>query len=133
MKILFNISNHPSNKWDEKQLQAAKNMADVIKDCPFPNVPPTATSEEVRENALEIANCILSQKNLLQNVDEITVHIMGEMTLTFATVAALQNLELGIRCVASCTERNVIELPDGTKQSKFEFVQFRTYPAIALL
>ena len=132
MRVLFNISNHPSDKWGEKQIAAAKELADVIKDCQFPNVPPKATSYEVRTTALEIANTIAKQKHF-QDVEGITVHVMGEMTLTFAIVAALQNLNLDIRCIASCTERIVTEMPDGTKQSKFEFVQFRTYQAIALL
>ncbi len=133
MRVLFNISNHPSDKWGEKQIQAAKELADVIKDCQFPNVPPKATSYEVRTTALEIANEIAKQKHFQQDVEGITVHVMGEMTLTFAIVAALQNLKLDIRCIASCTERIVTEMPDGTKQSKFEFVQFRHYPHIELL
>lgn len=37
------------------------------------------------------------------------------------------NIILGIRCVASCTERVVKDLGDGNKVSHFRFVRFREY------
>ena len=54
-----------------------------------------------------------------------TVHIMGEMTFTFMVVTRLK--ELGIRCVASTTERKVTYDSDGVKQTEFQFVMFREY------
>jgi hypothetical protein len=52
------------------------------------------------------------------------VHIMGEMTFTFALVNLLK--EVGIKCIASTTKRNVEEI-DGKHVSTFQFVQFREY------
>ncbi len=124
MRVLFNISNHPSDKWGEKQIQAAKELADVIKDLHFPNVPPKAPAEYVTITAMDIAKSIENEKQT-KGVSEVMVHVMGEMTLTYGLVVALRGK--GIRCFASCTERIVTELPDGTKQSKFDFVQFREY------
>ncbi len=37
----LNISNHPSDKWTEKQLNSALELADQIIDLPFPNINPT--------------------------------------------------------------------------------------------
>lgn len=127
MRVLFNISNHPSDKWGERQTDAAHELADVIKDVKFPEVPATAGTEDVVDIAMSIANEIESSGDRRDTV----VHVMGEMSLTAAMVAILQSY--GIRCVCSCTARDVVELPNGTKQSRFEFVQFRNYPTIALL
>ncbi len=121
MNKLINISNHPSDKWGEAQSKAAKEFADVIIDRPFPSVPPRATADEVNTMALEIANEISGKYTPVDTA----VHIMGEMTLTAAVVAYLQ--QNGFECVASCTERIVTELENGNKLSKFEFVKFRQY------
>ena len=50
---------------------------------------------------------------------------MGEMTFVFRMVKLLKRRK--IKCVASTTERNVIEHEDGSKTFHFEFVQFREY------
>jgi hypothetical protein len=53
------------------------------------------------------------------------VHLMGEMTFTFAMLKRFQNMN--ITCVASTTERKVVELDDGEKIAQFKFVRFRRY------
>lgn len=119
--LFINLSNHPSSTWDEKQLAAAREYG-VVVDVPFPAVSAEATTEELEA----IAQDLLEQVGVItkKNTDS-TIHVMGEMNLTYILVGRLQHL--GYRCVASTTVRNAVDNPDGTKTSKFQFVQFREY------
>jgi hypothetical protein len=134
MKFL-NISNHPSYYWLEDQVEAAlhlinsTNREDIV-DIQFPNVPPTATKEEVAE----IGDSIIERINKMDDVG--CIHIMGEMNLTYFLVTEIAevdadsfqhyNLRPWFKVVASTTERMVQEL-DGKKTVQFKFVQFREY------
>ena len=121
MKPLFlNISNHPSSMWNNRQQAAAASYGDVV-DIPFPIVDPDADSQELQTLVQDSVQKILS----MGDANSITVHIMGEMTFTFMVVTRLK--ELGIRCVASTTERKTTYNDDGTKLSEFSFVKFREY------
>lgn len=115
MTSFINISNHHSSKWNNKQLEAARNLGE-IRDIQFPNIPPTMSSEEVREMAVRDA------ETLTATGDNI-FHVMGELSYCFYLISELKRR--GCRCVVSCTARNVVELKDGTKQVRFEFEQFR--------
>lgn len=53
------------------------------------------------------------------------IHVMGEMTFVYQFVK--QASAVGLRCVASTTERIAVDKPDGTKVSEFRFVRFREY------
>lgn len=117
--ILVNFSNHPSAKWEKKQVEAAQQYGE-IEDFPFPIVPPEMNAGDVRRLADKYAKQLLNLFSV-----EATVHIMGEMTFTFAVVTRLK--EMGIRCVASTTERKTTYNADGTKVSEFSFVKFREY------
>lgn len=118
--MFINLSNHPSSLWKENQINAAMRYG-VIVDLPFPVV-----KEEARPSDI-----IILVKDYCRKIDEIasnkpcTVHTMGEMTFTYAMVNALK--AKGYTCVASTTKRIVEELPDGVKNVKFEFCQFREY------
>lgn len=118
--MFINLTNHPSDKWSGHQLLAAHQYGEII-DLPFPSVPEYASHEDNNELA----------KNIFEEVEKISfrkpcvVHIMGEMTFTYALVKLLKSR--GYTCVASTTKRNVDILPDGTKNVKFEFCQFREY------
>lgn len=118
----INVSNHPSVRWSSAQLEAAKAQADVIIDVPFPNVPSSATTEDVKALAAEVAAKVPADASIAL--------VQGEMTLTLALVRQLQ--ARGINVVAACSERRSVETvnPDGsvTKTAVFEFVQFRSYP-----
>lgn len=116
----INCSNHPSAKWSEAQLNAAKAYGEII-DVPFPNVAPEATTAEVHDLAFRLFQTIGGYGK----VGDLIVHIMGEMTVVCDVVQQLQLA--GIPCVASTTRRIAEEMPDGTKVSRFEFVQFREY------
>lgn len=118
--VFLNISNHPSALWSKEQISAAQQYGE-IEDMTFPEIPTNATTEDINSLAKNIVSEITDRykDNLL------TVHVMGEMTFTYDLVTYLKNL--GIRCVASCSERVVQDLGDGKRISQFHFEQFREY------
>lgn len=118
--MLINLSNHPSAKWSAKQLQAAHQFGDIV-DLPFPDVNPEADEQSV----IALANSYASKVETLASEDEVTVHVMGEMNFIYSFVKRMR--ERGIACVASTTKRIVKELPNGQKESVFQFVKFRRY------
>ena len=118
-RSFINFSNHPSSAWSEQQLEAASLFGQVV-DLPFPQVDPAMTGEQVQSLAAECVSTILE----MGATDDLTVHVMGEMTVIFHVVTALK--AHGVRCVASTTERMVTEA-DGKKITEFHFVQFREY------
>lgn len=117
--MFINLSNHPSSGWEKGQLTAAQRIGDIV-DMPFPPVVPEASADEVKQMARELVEHIME----MGDPTTLTVHVMGEMTLTYSVVAAL--CRQGVCCVASTTERIVTEV-DGKKVSEFHFVQFREY------
>lgn len=116
--MFINLTNHPSSGWSEVQLKAAQEYGEVV-DFSFPPIEPFYTSENINELANEVVEGIRALDSNL------VVHVMGEMTFTYAVVSRLK--ALGITCVASTTERLVKMTPDGKKVSEFKFVQFREY------
>lgn len=118
--MLINLSNHPSAKWAEEQLRAGHEFGEIA-DLPFPTVDPNGDEKYIQGLAEEYSRRILD----LANGHQTTVHLMGEMTLTFAIASRL--MEKGIRCVAATTERIVTESPGGAKTTFFKFVRFRYY------
>ena len=118
--MLINLSNHPSRYWGKKQQEASRCYGNVV-DLPFPAIAPSANTQELQTLAHTSVQKILS----MGEAESITVHIMGEMTFTFMIVKKLK--ELGIRCIASTTERKTTYNDDGTKLSEFSIVKFREY------
>ncbi len=116
--MFINLSNHPSEGWSEEQLAAAHEYGEIV-DIHFPNIEPSFTSSMVNS----LADATIDTITALGK--DIVVHIMGEMTFTYAVVSRLKAMH--IKCVASTTERNTIITPDGKKVSEFKFVQFREY------
>jgi hypothetical protein len=129
--MFINLSNHPSDRWSEEQRKAALELsqrlgahigqASTINDIPFPNINPYADRAAIEEIADQYFGQIYSQSTPATTA----VHVMGEMTCTFAIIRRL--LAHGYSCVAATSERNTIENPDGTKLTTFNFVQFRSY------
>lgn len=119
--MLINFSNHPASLWSESQKKAAYQQFGQVIDLPFPVVHPGGNEEYIQSLVEEYISKILS---LAHDSSLIAVHIMGEMTFSFALIAALQ--ELGIKCVASTTSRVAME-DDGVKTSEFRFIKFRKY------
>ena len=115
--MLLNLSNHPSSKWAETQIAIAKQQFGSVRDMKFPNIPPEATAAEVHALAEQYYICIYTEAPKV-------VHLMGEMTFTFALVTILK--AAGITCIASTTNR-IVEERDGKKIVQFEFIRFREY------
>lgn len=119
MKFI-NLSNHPSSKWGEEQLSAARKYGDII-DVPFPVVDPHAEPWDIAE----LAGLTLHNIMGILDGEDAVMHVMGEMTFVVSFI--LQAANFCFTCVASTTERNTVENPDGTKTVAFKFVQFRKY------
>lgn len=120
--LFLNLSNHPLALWEAPQLAAARALGEP-EDLPFPVISPEADDAEIAKLAEEYAQQIMPRAE----EREVVVHLMGELTFCFALVARLQRA--GIRCVASCSQRDAQLLEDGSKRSVFRFVQFRNYPS----
>lgn len=120
--IFINLSNHPSSRWSEEQMSAAREYGDII-DMPFPKVDDFCGEDDILKLVDKYCKDILLETH--GRTQNIVVHIMGEMTFTYAMVKELTLM--GITCVASTTERITEELPDGSKNVKFEFCRFRRY------
>lgn len=118
--MLINLSNHPHNLWDEKQLLAAKAYGDIVE-LPFPDIHPLWNEEDIERLSEDYAERVVAMGSPLQ----LTVHLMGEMTFCYSLLRKLQ--KRGIRCIASCSQRNVAETPEGVKQVVFKFERFREY------
>lgn len=118
--MLLNLSNHPSQHWPANQIEAARQHYEHIQDMAFPQINPQWSFEQIIELAeqycTDITKIIPPPK---------AVHLMGELTFTFALVKKLK--AAGIPCIASTTERSVSIEQDGTKTSTFRFIRFREY------
>ena len=119
--MFLNLSNHPSANWSAEQSEVAKRLYGEIVDLPFPVVDPTGDEEYIATLADKYCQMVLEMSEGL----EITVHLMGEMTFTFALIQCLRIHN--IPCVASTTQREIVEHSDGRKESLFKFVKFREY------
>lgn len=119
--MFVNCSNHPSERWGERQLQEAGKWGEIT-DYPFPYVKAEADEESVSEMARQAVRDIMRM-----NPD--AVMCQGEFTLTYQIVQSLK--EQGVLAVSACSERCVVEklLSDGSthRESKFHFIRFREY------
>lgn len=116
--MLLNLSNHPSHKWNAKQKQIAQQDYGEVVDIPFPHISPEINKET-------LANVVNEYFDKIWAIRPKAVHLMGEMTFTYALVTKLK--AAGIPCYASTTNRVVEEQEDGKKIVHFQFVQFRAY------
>ncbi|MBP7368675.1 MAG: hypothetical protein KA976_02990 [Paludibacteraceae bacterium] len=121
--MLINLSNHPYDQWDTLQKQAAQVFGECV-DLPFPAVDPAGDERYIHELALAYREKV--HQMAAQKVSEsVTVHLMGEMTFTYALLQMLQ--EDGVPSIASTSERISTELGNGQKETCFTFVRFRYY------
>lgn len=118
MSKFYNISNHSSNTWSEKQINAAKDFSLEIIDIPFPNVNPNYDNEKILSLCFEI----------MKKIEEYSVcMVQGEFSLTYMLTTMLIKLK-GCVVVVACSERKSKEqIINGKteKISEFEFIQFR--------
>jgi len=83
--MLLNISNHPKSEWSNEQIAEAERLFGSIVDYPFPKIPPEWDSQQTESLANNIFNDIISGRSL----QDLTVHIMGEMTFCFALIGSI--------------------------------------------
>ena len=95
MKVFINLSNHRSNNWDENQINEAKKYGEII-DIDFPVVNPLADEKAISDLVNKYYDIIISKAD---NVSDITVHLMGEMTFTVQLVKKSLNKSLDIEGV----------------------------------
>ena len=119
--MFLNVSNHPSNMWQQKQLDAAREYGEIV-DFGHPDIPACATEDKIREIA----------SKTVREIEELkpdVIFLAGEFTIAFMLVDEL--LSRGFTVLAATSDRitEETELDDGTMQkvSKFEFIQFRPY------
>lgn len=124
--IFINLSNHPFTCWSEKQLAAAREYGEPVE-LPFPDISPEIGEKELKMLVDEYFTKIQE----LTEGKTGTVHIMGEMTFTYALVERLN--KSGIRCIASTSKRIVEEDTAGNRTSHFSFVRFRNYQRLELV
>jgi len=119
--VFINLSNHPSEKWSEEQLSAARKYGDII-DIPFPAIDAMCTEDDIDDY-------VKKYYVMVKQYDNPVVMIQGEFTFTYRMVNCLK--ENGIKTLASCTDRIVEDkvLADGRieKTSLFQFARFREY------
>lgn len=122
--MFINCSNHPFEKWEESQINAANQFGRII-DIEFPDVPADADEKTVERIADEYTGKIMKALPAEKNA----VMIQGEFTLTYRLVKSLTGK--GILVVSACTERVAVERKDPTgkifKESRYAFVRFRAY------
>ena len=118
--------------WLPEQIEAAHRAYGEVFDLPFPVVPADANETDIQTIAQEylkkvqtIAQEYLNKVQTFSPSAEAVVHIMGEMTLTYALVCLLK--QAGYICVASTSVREVYEEEPGKKTAVFRFVRFRKY------
>lgn len=120
-EVLINLTNHPSALWDEKQHKASHRYGEIM-DIVFPAIDETGDESYIAKLADEYLEKIL----IIANDKNITVHLMGEQTFTFALLKRLR--AQGIPCIASTTKRIVKEETAGKKKEViFQFERFRHY------
>ena len=124
--MLINFSNHPSDKWPDKQIKAAGEYGEGIKDIRFPKVPTSLNEDEIEKMADDYV------ARIIDNIEDTTVDVVmvqGEFTLSFAVVRRL--MYKNIRVVSACSDRVAKEYTDDRGRSRkeviFDFVRFRQY------
>ena len=120
-RVFVNLSNHPSADWSEEQKKAALVYGGII-DVPFPSVPSSCSDKAMQKLADKAIGAVTKAAYPAR---EVTMHVMGEMTLTYSIVNKLK--ARGIRCLASTSDRVANDLGNGEKISQFHFVEFREY------
>lgn len=118
--LFINLSNHPSSSWNVEQVDAAKSFGKII-DMAFPLVAPDSETEDLDALAKDIIDKIMAYAS----ENDVTVHVMGEMGLTYKIVKKLR--ACGIRCVCSTSYRVVEDEGNGKRTVEFHFNKFRDY------
>ena len=123
--MLINFSNHPCNRWSEKQKKAAEKYGETV-DLAFPAVPGMADESQIEALASDSIDLILKK---IDDDPKSAVMVQGEFTLTYAVVSRLQ--KFGVRTISACSERHIRTEEDQNgniiKTVVFDFERFREY------
>lgn len=131
-RVLFNISNHPTDTWNDTQ----KWGWDIIDNIPFPHVGAELSSNEVQGLAKDIVYALAER--LLQyppDTCNVFVYVAGEYTTSYMIVLYLSQYAMGrkydawpdtgqmpeLRLVVPASDRIVNK--DGSRE--FVFLQWR--------
>jgi len=117
--MLINLTNHPASQWPENQVKAAQKYGEIV-DIPFPDIPPGWSEGEIQELVKEYFGLI--KKVCKEKGEKVFVHIMGELSFTFALSSVL--IKEGFTCIVSTAKRDAIE-NNNLKITKFRFIRFR--------
>ena len=115
-KYFINFTNHPSDRWEEKQRKAALEYGEII-DIPFPSVSPQGDEQYIDGLAEQYFMQILA-------LSPHAVLCQGESCLAYQVITKLR--EKGIKVFAACSER-VVRETGQKKEVMFAFEQFREY------
>ena len=116
-KVLINLSNHPSSKWSDLQIKAAGLYGQTIIDIEFPKIKINSNRGKIIKSIIAEIEDVIEKHKVLA-----TVHIMGEMVLTYQLVNELK--KRGIMCISSFSERISKEIGENKKTSEFNFEYF---------
>ena len=108
--VLVNLSGRSYETWSPEQLEATKEFASKVVDVPYPNIPSSATQEQIGE----------IMKTTLEKVIDANpkvVMCMGENITCHNFVKELE--KLNIQTVATVTKPmiEIIKNEDGTKKN----------------
>jgi hypothetical protein len=123
--MFINFTNHPSDKWSDKQKKEAKKYGEII-DIPFPAVSTESDENEISNLAKEQAEEIL--RTIGDDKNNSAVLCQGEFTLSYAVIQYLMRQR--IKVLSAVSERVVTERRENNivkKESQFEFKGFREY------
>jgi hypothetical protein len=124
--MFINLTNHPSSKWDQAQIDAVPKKYGEIVDLPFPNIAPALDTEGVAALAMQYFDKIAAMVEKGGSAGN-AVHLMGETVFVYTLASLL--LQAGFPVLASTTER-IVSFEGENKISTFRFVRFRRFPDV---
>ncbi len=122
--MFVNYSNHASGKWPEKQRREAQKYGEIV-DVPFPDIPVSATTEEVEVIADKEFQRI---QEVIGTEESAVVLCQGEFTLAYHIISLCRRHRIPAVCAVS--QRVVHEMNEGDvvhKSVEFRFQGFRRY------
>lgn len=144
-RIFINLTNHPMDRWEDKQLKAARALLSPSEELevemvelPFPHIDPNASHKQVKDLAAEYVQKVIEAATYVspatlslpawKDLAVTAILVMGEMNFTYHFVTKIKAAYSDrMRCFATTSNRNTVDNEDGTKSVKFEFTQFRHY------
>lgn len=117
-----NLSNHPLGEWSADQRAAARALAPLVVDVPFPAVPSDADADA-------LGGLVASALDAVPR-GACAAMVQGEPVVSVMLVAALQ--ARGVRCVVATTDRCVETLEDGRQVRRFAFKGWRGWPPLTM-